>query len=298
MYKLQNIHIILIFAFEIFSTCSAFTITPEFNIKVNKTNTGRNIDFDENSTEANDAAYFMEEKITDYVDSFDSNEDLDEKEASIILTVPSSSTPLTADFSDGGEPGSVLSFLTTSTKKEYRSKKFTTPPVDDGVYKRICVYPNWSILRDSVLARIYPEDIDPFLCTHIHFAYANIDIRTFQLMPSQFEDNHNGTHGLVIFDLTFNFIHYHHHKVLFKLFFYKALYERINKLRELNPDLKVLISVGGWFAKSTPFNLILADDTTRGVFIENVVKFLREWDFDGLGNFLNPWINALQYAII
>jgi hypothetical protein len=34
-------------------------------------------------------------------------------------------------------------------------------------FRRVCIYPNWSILRDSNMAKIYPEDIDPFLCTHI-----------------------------------------------------------------------------------------------------------------------------------
>jgi hypothetical protein len=34
-------------------------------------------------------------------------------------------------------------------------------------YRRVCIYPNWSILRESNMAKIYPEDIDPFLCTHI-----------------------------------------------------------------------------------------------------------------------------------
>ncbi len=36
-------------------------------------------------------------------------------------------------------------------------------------FRRVCIYPNWSILRDSNMAKIYPEDIDPFLCTHIQY---------------------------------------------------------------------------------------------------------------------------------
>lgn len=64
-------------------------------------------------------------------------------------------------------------------------------------YKRVCVYPNWSILRESNMAKIYPEDIDPNLCTHIHYAYANIDVRTLQLSPSQYQDFNSGEHGAV-----------------------------------------------------------------------------------------------------
>jgi hypothetical protein len=73
------------------------------------------------------------------------------------------------------------------------------PPYADvqAEYKRVCIYPNWSVLRDSNMARIFPEDIDPYLCTHIHYAYANIDVRTFQLSPSQFQDFNSGDHGAV-----------------------------------------------------------------------------------------------------
>ena len=64
-------------------------------------------------------------------------------------------------------------------------------------YKRVCIYPNWSILRESEMAKIYPEDLDANLCTHIHYAYANIDVRTFQLTPSQYQDFNKGEHGAV-----------------------------------------------------------------------------------------------------
>ena len=66
-------------------------------------------------------------------------------------------------------------------------------------YKRVCVYPNWAALRDSDTARLLPESIDPFICTHIHFAYANIDMRSLQLIPSQKEDVSSGLHGQVLF---------------------------------------------------------------------------------------------------
>jgi chitinase len=64
----------------------------------------------------------------------------------------------------------------------------------------------------------------------------------------------------------------------------KPLYDRILSLREKNPDLKILISIGGWFAKSTPFNSILTSNVTRNIFIANVMSFLRTHRFDGLGN--------------
>lgn len=66
-------------------------------------------------------------------------------------------------------------------------------------FKRVCIYPNWAALRSSEQAKLLPRNIDPQLCTHIHFAYANIDVRTLKLIPSLSEDTTSGRHGEVIF---------------------------------------------------------------------------------------------------
>jgi hypothetical protein len=185
----QHIYLIFFVVFEI-HLCSSLAVTRANINQLNKTS--RNIDFDEASTE--DATYFMEEKLTDYVDGFDTNDLIDTDRTTVIITPITTTTTTTTTITTTRS----VSLPPLTTRKEYRTRKFTTLPVENISYKRICVYPNWSVLRESVLARIYPEDIDPFLCTHIHYAYANIDIRTFELMPSQYEDNHNGSFGLVI----------------------------------------------------------------------------------------------------
>lgn len=50
----------------------------------------------------------------------------------------------------------------------------------------------------------------------------------------------------------------------------------------MNPRLKILISVGGFFAKSTSFDQVVASDGKRKKFVENVLKFLHKWKFDGI----------------
>lgn len=96
-------------------------------------------------------------------------------------------------------------------------------------------------------------------------------MKNLQLAASQYQDNNHGDHGA-------------------------PLYSRIMKLKEANPNLKVLISIGGWFAKSTPFNKILMTDATRRTFIENALNFIRHWKFDGLGK--NNFIMLVNIKII
>ena len=67
----------------------------------------------------------------------------------------------------------------------------------ENLYKRVCVYPNWTVLRPIKIAKLFPEEIDPFMCTHIHYAYANINVRTLELVPSLKQDILNGSHGAV-----------------------------------------------------------------------------------------------------
>ncbi len=63
------------------------------------------------------------------------------------------------------------------------------------------------------------------------------------------------------------------------------------QLKEANPNLKVLISIGGWLVKSTPFNRILNDKEALKTFIDHVIGFMEEWKFDGLDvGFFKPFL--------
>jgi len=59
---------------------------------------------------------------------------------------------------------------------------------------RVCYYTNWSQHRGGN-AKYLPGDIDPCLCTHLVFAYANIS-EDNTLIPTELNDDISG--GLLV----------------------------------------------------------------------------------------------------
>lgn len=47
-------------------------------------------------------------------------------------------------------------------------------------YNRICYFTNWGAHRSIKESRVYPEDIPADLCTHILYAFANLNARSLQ----------------------------------------------------------------------------------------------------------------------
>lgn len=58
-------------------------------------------------------------------------------------------------------------------------------------------------------------------------------------------------------------------------------FARFNKLRELSPETKTLIAIGGWNEGSTKYSHVVANPTLRKRFVDNVVKFVKKYEFDG-----------------
>jgi len=61
----------------------------------------------------------------------------------------------------------------------------------------------------------------------------------------------------------------------------KGNFNQIAKLKAANPNLKVLISVGGW-TLSSPFSDIALTDASRKKFADSAVKFVNQYGFDGV----------------
>ncbi|OWF47793.1 chitinase 3 [Mizuhopecten yessoensis] len=123
----------------------------------------------------------------------------------------------------------------------------TAPITDTDGMKRVCYYSSWAKYRSAPMAPFSPDVIDPFLCTHIIYASAQIKDNDIYM----YEDDDD---------------------TLMKLRY----------LRDTNPDLKILLSVGGYAQGTDQF--IKTASTKDGIleFATNAVLYLRLHHFDGL----------------
>ena len=54
------------------------------------------------------------------------------------------------------------------------------------------------------------------------------------------------------------------------------------RLKDTDPQLKVLLAVGGYSAGSADFEAVSSSSVHRQLFADNAVSFLRQHGFDGL----------------
>ncbi|KAM4740196.1 chitinase, acidic.1 [Anableps anableps] len=114
--------------------------------------------------------------------------------------------------------------------------------------KLVCHMTNWAQYRPSS-AKFTPDNIDPFLCTHVIYALATINSFN-QIIPIEWND--------------------------------EQLYGSLNSLKNYNPALKTLLSVGGTVHGVSPFIAMVGKPESRQAFIKSAITFLRTHNFDGL----------------
>lgn len=127
-----------------------------------------------------------------------------------------------------------------------------------------CYFTNWSQYRPS-LGKFVPSYVDPSLCTHIFYAFANININTRSPYPFEVNDikttrDYNPTTSSLSM----------------------GMYEQLNLLKKKNRQMKILLSLGGATVNSTKFRYIFESERIRKEFIQNTIKYLRKYKFDGL----------------
>lgn len=102
------------------------------------------------------------------------------------------------------------------------------------------------------VGRFTIENVDPSLCTHLVYSKARIDNITFALKI-----------GNEKIDIT------------------EKGYENAIALKRQNPELKVMIALGGWDVSETYFRLH-SDQENIQTFVESAVSFLERYKFDGI----------------
>ncbi|XP_067863873.1 acidic mammalian chitinase-like [Heptranchias perlo] len=117
-----------------------------------------------------------------------------------------------------------------------------------STYYLVCYYTNWSQYRPG-MGRYMPEQIDPFMCTHLIYAFANMN------------ENHHIT--------TYEWND-------------EILYRTFNGLKNQNAGLKTLLALGGWNFGSDRYNSMVSTGANRAIFIDSVIHFLKQHHFDGL----------------
>src|SRR6266487_545659 len=113
--------------------------------------------------------------------------------------------------------------------------------------KVVCYWPNW------MHSTLHAQDIDANLCTHINYAFASLDSNslTIKFRLAAGEDN--------------------------------KLVSQLLALKKKNPDLKLLISMGGYGdSAGDKYSRLVNSADARHNFVRHVVGFLKQHHFDGL----------------
>uniref|UniRef100_A0A3B5JZE1 Chitinase, acidic.1 n=1 Tax=Takifugu rubripes TaxID=31033 RepID=A0A3B5JZE1_TAKRU len=113
--------------------------------------------------------------------------------------------------------------------------------------KLVCYFTNWSQYRTGA-GKFLPETIDPFLCTHLVYAFAII----------------NYDHEVIQQDQPGE----------------KRLYVSFLYLKDRNPHLKMLLSIRD--DDRHQLSTMMSTPGSRQIFIQSAVRFLRTHSFDGL----------------
>eukprot|EP00096_Caligus_rogercresseyi_P009501 TRINITY_DN3239_c0_g1_i4.p1 TRINITY_DN3239_c0_g1~~TRINITY_DN3239_c0_g1_i4.p1 ORF type:complete len:674 (+),score=149.44 TRINITY_DN3239_c0_g1_i4:227-2248(+) len=115
----------------------------------------------------------------------------------------------------------------------------------------VCYYANWAVYRQG-LAKFSPQNINPYLCTHLIYAFGGLQ-KDDTLAPfDKYQDLE------------------------------KSGYSRFAALKTYNKELKTMLAIGGWNEASKKFSPMVEDPQRRNKFIKSAIRFLRQYNFDGI----------------
>jgi len=95
------------------------------------------------------------------------------------------------------------------------------------------------------------EEIDPHLCTHIHYSFATLDHDTLHMRFEKTSED--------------------------------QVVKRVNSLKAANPNLKHVLALGGGLdSAGDKYSRMVSNAQSRASFVQQSVEFLNKYSFDGL----------------
>lgn len=99
------------------------------------------------------------------------------------------------------------------------------------------------------------KDSDTEHCTHIVYSFMSLNYQTSEIASYSYRIDHQVGGGQL---------------------------KELKLLKEKNPNLKVLASVGGYCVGSRRFSELARSHTRRAAFINSLIQFVRKWELDGM----------------
>ena len=119
--------------------------------------------------------------------------------------------------------------------------------------KVVCYYPNWPYYRNGN-GKYLVENIDPSICTHIIYSFVILDATNYVMKI------HDPWLDIDLGNIN-----------------------KFLQLKQTNPNVKLLVALGGWNdSRTSKYSILLADPAKRAAFVTHAVTFITQYGFDGL----------------
>nr|AUM84820.1 chitinase-like protein 9 [Lutzomyia longipalpis] len=113
-----------------------------------------------------------------------------------------------------------------------------------------CYFATWATYRNGN-GKVDVEDIDPNLCTHVIYTFVGLTSSgDVNLLDSWYDISLGG-------------------------------FSRFMNLKKQNPNLKLMVAMGGWNEGSTTYSNVANSPSLRAAMVSNVVAFCKRYGFDG-----------------